>query len=194
MCSQHLPKDRFVPLIRFHNSWWAIALIIACGVLFIGFGAWLEVPMRPVPMSMQTYAVVVVGALAGWRLGAAVVLAYLVVSAAGAPLLAGGESGIDALLGNTAGYLLGFIFSAAFVGFLAEGSWTNRGLLRSSLAMLMGHCITLVLGAAWLATRIGFLPAVEHGVLPFLAGAVAKSILASATVEVVRRIGAVHRP
>lgn len=143
--------------------------------------------MVPVPMTMQTYAVVIVGALAGWRLGAVVVLAYWLAAAAGAPVLAGGASGMDSVSGNTAGYLLGFIFSAALVGFLAERSWTSRGLLRSSLVMVIGHGITLALGAAWLSTRIGWLPAIDHGVSPFLIGAVAKSILAAATVEALRR-------
>ncbi len=139
--------------------------------------------MVPVPMSLQTYAVVVVGALAGWRLGAAVVSSYLVAGAAGAPLFAGGASGIDHFLGNTAGYLVGFVVAAAVVGWLAENRWTHRGLLRSSLVMLIGHAVTLSLGTAWLATRIGGSPAIQHGLLPFLIGAVVKSILAAVTVE-----------
>ena len=183
MKTQHSSKSRLVPLTRFGETWWAVAVIIASGVVFIGAGAWLEVPMVPVPMSLQTYAVFVVSALAGWRLGVAVVLSYLLAAAAGAPLLAGGASGVDHLLGRTAGYLLGFVASAALVGWLAERIWFHQNLLRSSLVMLAGHCVTLVLGTAWLAKHIGMYPAIQHGLWPFLIGAIAKSILAAVTVQ-----------
>ncbi len=188
MCSQASSSSELLPLARFSGTWWALALILVGGVLFIGLGARVEVPMVPVPMSLQTYAVVVVGALAGWRLGAALVSLYLVAGAAGAPLFAGGSTGVEHLVGSTAGYLVGFVVAAALVGWLAEKGWTDRGLLRSSLAMLLGHVVTLSLGTVWLATRIGASPAIEHGLLPFLIGAAAKSILAALTVEGVRRM------
>src|SRR3546814_16627125 len=79
------------------------ALFVALGTLVLAASSWIEVPMVPVPMTMQTYAIVLIGALCGWRLAGAVVLAYLGEAVIGLPVLSGGASGPIHFVGPTAG-------------------------------------------------------------------------------------------
>lgn len=160
---------------------------VALGTLALAIGSWIEVPMVPVPMTLQTYVVLVIGALYGWKLGIATVILYLTEAAVGLPVLAGGKSGIAPLVGPTAGYLAGFVVAAALVGRLVERGWTASSLVRSFAAMAAGHAVILALGVAWLASKIGWGLAVSAGLIPFLIGAVVKSGLAAATVELIRR-------
>ena len=164
---------------------WQIMAVIA-GTLLLTLSSYIEVPMVPVPMTMQTYAVVLIGALYGWRLGAITVLAWLAQALAGLPVLAGGGGGPLVFIGPTAGYLFAFPIAAALVGWLAERGWNGRHIGLAFIAMLAGHAICLLFGAMWLATLIGLEPAIAAGVTPFLLGAVLKSALAAATLKVFR--------
>ena len=157
------------------------------GVLFIGLCAQVEVPMVPVPMSLQTYAVLVIGAVAGPPLAGGTLLLYLLAGALGLPVFAGGASGLHHLAGNTAGYLVGFVLAAILVGFLAE-RWARDSFARLTVSLLLGHVVVLGLGATWLATKIGATAAIEGGFLPFLVGGLTKSILGAATVVWLERL------
>lgn len=159
---------------------------VVAGILLLTVASWIEVPMVPVPMTMQTFAVLLVGALYGWRLGALTVAAWLAGAALGLPLLAGGSGGIARFAGPTAGYLFAFPVAAALMGWLAARGWTS-GFLWASAAMLIGHLVCLGLGGAWLAWTIGPDRALAAGVIPFLPGAVLKSALAAAVVRLVAR-------
>lgn len=159
---------------------------IMLGTLFLAAASWIEVPMLPVPMTMQTFAVTLVGALYGWRLGAITVLAWLGQAMLGFPVLAGGAGGFVHFVGPTGGYLAGFVVAAFMAGLLAERGWTSN-LLRGTLTMLLGNAIILALGFAWLAWLIGAADAVTYGLTPFLAGAALKSLLASVSVLVIGR-------
>lgn len=161
-------------------------LAVLLGSWLVAAAAWVEVPMIPVPMTMQTFAIVTIGALAGWRLGLATLLAYLAQGVAGLPVFAGGTSGLAVFSGPTAGYLLGFPLAAALCGLLAERGWNGR--LPSLFgSLLAGHGLILLLGVTWLARMIGPVEAMAHGLIPFLAGTVLKSALATATVTAVLR-------
>ena len=181
-----LQREARVPLRLDGASLWKKTLLVALGTLVLAAASWIEVPMVPVPMTMQTYAIVLIGALCGWRLAGAVVLAYLGEAVIGLPVLSGGAGGPLHFVGPTAGYLIAFPLAAMLVGWLAETGWT-RDLLRSSVTMLLGHAVILGLGVAWLATLIGWQDAVELGLTPFLVGMVLKSALAVATVHLVLR-------
>lgn len=176
----------FVPLTS--RSWTLQVLAVLLGTAVLAASSWIEVPMYPVPMTMQTYAVLIIGALYGWRLGALTVLAYLGEAAVGLPVLAGGAFGPQHFVGPTGGYLVGFVFAAALVGWLAERGWTARGALPSIAAMLLGHAAIFLPGVGWLSTLIGFEQALAYGLVPFLLGTLLKSLLASATVEGARRV------
>jgi biotin transport system substrate-specific component len=153
-------------------------LLIAAGCALLTISAKIQVPFWPVPMTMQTFVVVVLGAVLGWRLAGATVLAYLVQGAAGLPVFAGG-AGLAYLAGPTGGYLVGFLAGAIVVGWLAERGW-DRHFATSLLAMVLGIATVLVFGVGYLATLIGLQPAIAAGLLPFLAGEALKIALAMA--------------
>ena len=180
--------NAFVPLRLTGRPLALKTVAVLLGTLFLAASSWIEVPMFPVPMTMQTFAVTLIGALYGWRLGAVTVLAWLVEGAVGFPVLAGGAAGLAHFAGPTGGYLAAFPLAAALVGFLAERGWTAEGkLFKSFVAMLLGNAFILAFGGAWLAAMIGVSDAIQFGVVPFILGAIVKSALATASVEATRR-------
>lgn len=153
-------------------------LLAVAGSLLIAACAQLLVPMWPVPMTMQTFAVLLIGLSYGPRLGSATVALYLGQGALGLPVFAGGAGGIAQLLGPTGGYLAGFVAAAALVGWMAQQGW-SRPVLRVFLAMLAGSAVIYAFGAAWLSTLVGLDRALAVGVLPFLLGDAVKAALAA---------------
>lgn len=162
-------------------AWRAGAVIL--GSLLLALSSQIKVPMVPVPMTMQTFAVTLVGALYGWRLGAVTVLAWLAQGVVGLPVLAGAVGGIAYFAGPTGGYLLAFPIVAALTGWLAERGWNGHRVGYALLSMLAGNALCLVIGAAWLALLIGPAKAIAVGVLPFILGGILKSALAAATLK-----------
>jgi biotin transport system substrate-specific component len=157
-------------------------LLAALGSLFLTASSYIQVPMFPVPMTMQTFAVTLIGAVFGMRLGALTVLAWLIEGAAGAPVFAGGQAGLILFAGPTAGYLVSFPLAAALVGFLVERGATGRRWFLAFSAFFAGNLLSLVMGSAWLATLIGAERAVALGFTPFVLGAILKSALGAATI------------
>ena len=153
------------------------------GSLALWASAKIQVPFWPVPMTMQTYVVLVIGAACGWRLGIATVLLYLAEGAMGLPVFAGTPErgiGLAYMAGPTAGYLVGFVVAAAFIGRMAELGW-DRSLLRMVAAMTIGHLLLLACGFTWLALLMGAEKAYAVGVAPFWLATVLKTGLAGAT-------------
>jgi len=165
-------------------AWQAIAVI--AGSLFLALSSYIEVPMVPVPVTMQTFAVTLIGALYGWRLGALTIAAWLVEAAVGFPVLAGGDAGVVHFVGPTGGYLFSFPLVGAAVGWLAERGWNGNRVLLALAAMLIGNLLCLVLGTAWLAVMIGAEKAITFGFLPFIVGGLLKSALGAATLMALR--------
>ena len=156
------------------------AVLAFAGTLLLTLSAKLQIPFWPVPMTMQTFAVLVLGAALGWKLGAATMLLYLAEGAIGLPVFSGTPErgiGVPYMLGPTGGYLAGFVAGAALCGWLAEKGW-DRSWWRTALAMLLGHIVILALGWAWLATLAGPAKAFAAGVAPFYAATIAKTALA----------------
>lgn len=158
---------------------WQPALLALGGSLAIAASAQIQVPMQPVPMTMQSLVVLLVGAAYGWRLGAATVLLYLAEGLMGLPVFAGFRAGPAVLAGPTGGFLIGFVPAAALAGWLAGLGWM-RGAFRSVATLLAGHVVLLACGVAWLAVLIGFERAVAVGLLPFLPGTAVKAALGAA--------------
>ena len=131
------------------QSWLVQALAVLGGSALIALGAQVSVPMLPVPMTLQTLAVVLVGLTAGSRLGAGAVIAYLVEGALGLPVFAGGGAGLAWLAGPTAGFLFGFVGLAWAVGALAERGLA-RGLVGTFVSVLMVSALLYVPGVLWL--------------------------------------------
>jgi biotin transport system substrate-specific component len=176
----------FVPLRLDQKSRLFQGGAILLGSLFLAICSWISVPMVPVPVTMQTFGFLVLGAMCGWRLAFSASIVYLAEGALGLPVFAGGAAGAHHLLGPTGGYLISFPLAAAFIGYLAEKGWTI-GLLRSIGVMLLGHGFILTIGTAYLATKIGMDLALAVGFAPFIVGSILKSALASSIIAVVRR-------
>lgn len=161
-------------------KWTGFALV---GTLLLTLSAKVQVPFWPVPMTMQTFVVLVLAMSYGWRLGAATLLLYLAEGAVGLPVFAGTPErgiGLAYMMGPTGGFLLGFLVAAVVTGWLADRGW-SRGIVLPLLAMLAGHLIIFAAGAGWLATIVGAAKAWQVGVVPFLAGTVVKCALGAAT-------------
>ncbi|MFN8384782.1 MAG: biotin transporter BioY [Anaerolineales bacterium] len=155
--------------------------LILLGSWLIALFAQIEIPLpfSPVPITGQTFAVLLVGALLGSKRGAAAMLAYIAQGAAGLPFFAGGASGFGILTGATAGYLAGFIVAAYVVGLLAERGM-ERSFKTSIVPFLVGTVIIYAFGVTWLSTIVGgFGKAIELGLLPFIVGDILKLLAAS---------------
>ena len=149
--------------------------------LFIAAAAQFAIHIGPIPITGQSFAVLLTGALLGPRLGAAAVIAYLVEGAVGLPFFAGGGSGIARFFGPTGGYLVAFPAAAYVTGAFAEFGW-DKEYLTSVAAMAIGSVIILFGGWAWFAVSTSTPPdtAFKITVWPFLAGDVIKIALAAA--------------
>jgi biotin transport system substrate-specific component len=153
----------------------AFSLLMALSAQFV-----IPLPWTPVPITGQTFVVLLTGALLGSRLGALAMIAYLVEGASGLPFFRAGSGGMACLLVSpTTGYLLSYPVAAFFTGLLAERGWDKR-FLTAAAAMLMGSIIILSGGWAWLARFVGLRGAWQAGVLPFIIGDIVKVALAAA--------------
>jgi biotin transport system substrate-specific component len=166
-------------LARFYD-----AALIAGGSVAIALCAQIAIGY-PVPITGQTFAVLMVAALLGSRRGVLCILTYLVEGLLGLPVFAQGKAGLAAFLGPTGGYLVGFVFAAWIVGALSERTWDRR-VLSTAAAMVLGNLAIYACGLAWLLCLVHvFAKPLAGGVLaaglyPFLAGDVLK-IAAAAT-------------
>ena len=163
----------------------AIALAVI-GSILLTLSAKIQVPFWPVPMTMQTFVVLVLGVAYGWRLAGATVLLYLAQGVLGLPVFAAG-GGPAYMAGPTGGYLVGFLLAAVAVGWLAERGWA-RSWTSTLAAMLIGTAIIFACGIAWLSTLIGLPQAINVGLMPFLLSEAVKIALATAFVPFAWRL------
>lgn len=162
------------------------ALFVVVGTLVLAVASKIAVPMVPVPITMQTFAVTMIGALYGWRLGSLTVLAWLGEAMMGLPVLAGTSTGLAPFVGPTAGYLIAFPLMAAMVGLLTAKGADGRRPVSAFLLHLAANVLCLALGWAWLAGVVGAQAAWIAGVAPFVIGAILKSALAAAALVAIR--------
>ncbi|MEA3560209.1 MAG: biotin transporter BioY [Candidatus Omnitrophota bacterium] len=155
---------------------------VAAFVVLTFLGAYVRIPLAftPVPVTLQTFFVLLSGAMLGRKLGALSQTAYIILGSMGLNIFAAAGGGIFYLLGPTGGYLIGFVIAAYTVGWII-GKRNEPALIWIILAMTAGSLIIYLLGAAWLALiiRLGFSKAFILGVLPFVAGDSLKLITAA---------------
>jgi biotin transporter BioY len=157
----------------------SLALVVAFSLL-TALAAQVVIPLPLVPITGQTFAVLLTGALLGSRLGALAMIAYLVEGASGLPFFYAGGTGFQHLLFSpTSGYLLAYPLAAFVVGMLSERGWDRR-FLTAAAAMGLGSVVILLCGWAWLARFAGPAAAFDAGVAPFLVGDLIKIALAAA--------------
>ena len=160
----------------------SLAVIIVANLLLIA-SAHVRVPMYPVPMTMQTFAVLAIGLTAGWRLGGAAVLTYLAQGAIGLPVFTGG-AGLAYMMGPTGGYLAGFFAAAVIAGWAA----TQGSIVLKIGGVILANVVLMVIGVAYLSTLIGLEPAIANGLLPFIYGEAVKIGLAIAVALAAARV------
>lgn len=181
------PRPAFSPIdLRSRPLSWQIAAVIG-GTLFLAASSYISVPMIPVPVTMQTFAVAMIGALYGWRLAGITIIAWLMEGALGLPVLAGGAGGAQHFMGPTGGYLFAFVAAGALTGWLAERGWNGNRVVLCFFNMLLSNAVCLILGGAWLAVLIGPEQAIVHGVAPFIVGSILKSALGAAILKLLAR-------
>ncbi len=171
-------------------------ILALLGSAFVAASAQVQVsllPFSPVPITGQTFAVLVVGMVFGWRLGAATLLLYMAEGAVGIPVFAKLAAGPAVIVGPTGGYIVGFVAAAAVVGYLAQRGW-DRNIGLTALAMLIGNVAIYLPGVPWLAAfyagpgieyiaatgaETPFGAALAAGIAPFLVGDALKLALAA---------------
>lgn len=167
-----------------------IVLAVA-GSLALWVSAKIQVPFYPVPITMATFVVLVIGMTFGWRLGGATVALYLAEGAMGLPVFAGTPEkgiGLAYMMGPTGGYLLGYLLAAVTVGWLAQRGW-DRHILTAAAAMLIGNVAIYLPGLVWLGSVVGWEnPILAWGLVPFIPGDIAKLVLAAIALPAVWKL------
>ena len=151
----------------------------------------IPIPGSPVPVTGQTFAVLLTAAAIGPVRGALAQVLYLALAVLGVPVLADQKSGVSVVTGATAGYLIGFVVAAAAVGWLARQGWSRKP-LQVAISYLAGSAIIYVLGVSWLAYATGntLSWAVTHGLTPFVVGDLVKALVAAGLLPLAWRAGA----
>ncbi len=160
-------------------------VLVAAGAAVTAIAAQVVVPIWPVPITGQTLAVLLVGSSLGALRGALAMVLYAVLGVVGLPVFSDASSGIGVVLGPSGGYIIGFIFSAAFTGWIAQRSWDRR-ILRAILAFLGGTVLTFAVGLPWLSFALGLnlFETLEAGLFPFIVGGIIKMLIAAGIITV----------
>ena len=166
---------------------WRRALATLAMATVMAASAQINAPMHPVPMTLQSAAVLLAGVWLGPVWGVASVLLYLGAAAIGLPVLAEGAGGVGRFVGPTAGYLFAFPVAAGLAGEAARRSWMERPIAGTAI-LCAAHLLLLGLGTAWLARSLGWGEAAAVGFTPFLIGAVVKSALVWIVWRALRKI------
>ena len=162
-------------------DWLRDMILILLGALFVAALAQVELPLAftPVPITGQTFGVLLVGAALGSKRGALSLASYLSMGVIGLPFFAGGAHGLDIIIGATGGYLIGFVVAAYVIGLLAERG-LERSVHTSLIPFLVGTLIIYICGVAWLSVVLGsFGKALAAGLIPFLIGDAIKLVAAA---------------
>lgn len=172
-----------------------IALVAAGAALTAG-AAQIVIPMWPVPITGQTFAVLFVGATLGSLRGALSMLLYVGLGVAGLPVFAEGGAGLAKLAGPTGGYMIGFVLAAALVGWLAQKQW-DRKVLGTIGAFLAGTAVIYAVGLPWLSVALGQLgypndlsATLQAGLYPFIPGDLIKALVAGGLLPLAWKLSA----
>lgn len=164
------------------NTWTRYFLIVFLGSCLIAVSSKVQVPFYPVPMTLQTMVVLMLGMALGWRLAGATILLYLAEGASGLPVFAGTPDkgiGLAYMMGSTGGYLFGFLVAATVCGWLAERGW-GHNFIGTATCMVIGNSLIYMFGISWLGVILGWdKPLLAWGIFPFLWGDLLKIILAA---------------
>ena len=161
-------------------------ILVLFGTLLLAISSKVQVPFWPVPMTMQTFVVFLIGMTYGVRLSFATVALYLLEGAAGLPVFASG-GGFSYLLGPTAGYLYGMLFASVVISYFANLGF-SKTYFKSALSLIVGSIIIFTLGIIYLGSIIGYEKAIAGGLLPFIPSELFKISLAVALIPTIQKI------
>jgi biotin transport system substrate-specific component len=155
-------------------------VLVVAGAALVTVLAQVAIPLWPVPITGQTLAVLLVGSTLGWARGAISMVLYAVLGLVGLPVYSDGSHGASVLFGATGGYIIGFIISAALVGWLAERQW-DRKVLKAIVTFVAGSVVVFAVGLPWLAAVLHTdLPTtLQYGLYPFIIGGIVKAVIAA---------------
>jgi len=162
-------------------------LLVIFGTLLLTVSAKIKVPFYPVPMTMQTFVVVLIGVTLGWKLGLITILAYLFEGAIGLPVFAGTPEkgvGISYITGPTGGYLIGFITSVLIAGFVN----LNRNIFVRFLLISLSVFAIYLTGVPWLAYLAGWEVAYVWGIKNFVLAEILKIAILALSAEKLLKI------
>lgn len=157
---------------------------VLAGTALLTLSSYVTVPMWPVPLTLQTLVVALVGAFYGWRLGGVTIVAWLLEGLAGLPVFAGGTGGLLHFFGPTGGYLLSYPLMGMLVGVMVARGWNGSRPMLAFCAAVLSASLCLAMGAAWLAMFVGPTAAFTAGVVPFVLGEVLKAALVAMTLAI----------
>jgi biotin transport system substrate-specific component len=162
------------------SSWQRKLLATISAALLLGLAANISIPTYPVPFTLQSLAVLLIGAFLGRKLGTLAILQYLLLGAMGLPLFANGSGGIMALASPSSGYLYGYVFSAYLAGFAAEKGY-DRHFIFGLIAFACAHQLLFAFGVVYLMgyLHISFIDALKVGYFPFVGIDALKFIIAT---------------
>ncbi|OCG00471.1 biotin transporter BioY [Gilliamella sp. wkB112] len=170
------------------SSWQRKMLVTTCSVLILAIASNISIPTYPVPFTLQSLVVLLIGAFLGRRLATLALLQYLLMGALGLPIFANGSGGITALLSPSSGYLYGFVVSAYLAGLATEKGY-DRQFILGLIAFACAHQMTFVFGVTYLAgyLHINLLEAIKLGYLPFAGFDLLKFTLATCVMNMLWR-------
>lgn len=158
------------------------ALLVILGSIFLTLASYLSIPLPYVPFTLQTYAVLLIGAFYGPKLGVLTVVTWLTQAALGLPVLADGKMGLLAFVGPTAGYLFAFPFMAFITGYaLYNKALQGIKLIYGFMVFSLASALCLTFGGLWLAFLTTPEIALMNGVIPFVFSSLIKASFATAT-------------
>jgi biotin transport system substrate-specific component len=160
------------------SNWLVQLFLVALGVAILTISSKLSVPLWPVPVTMQTLAIFLIGAVYGPALALSTVLVWLAGSAAGLPVLEGMKSGPAVFFGGTGGYLVGFPIAAWLAGWVTSRD-KGRSWLTALVAFVLAEVVIMVLGFSWLSAIKDMNIAWLYGVKPFIIGDALKIAIAT---------------
>lgn len=162
--------------------------LIAAGAGLTAIAAQVAIPLWPVPVTGQTLAVLLVGSTLGALRGTLSMVLYAVLGIVGVPVFSDATHGLSIIMGPTGGYIIGFIFAAAFTGWLAQRAWDHR-IVGAILSFLAGTVVTFLIGLPWLAVslHLNLEQTLQFGLYPFVVGGLVKALLAAGIVRLAWR-------
>lgn len=178
-------RPTFSTACQIQNCRFDVQLIaIFLGITSLYLASFVQIPLKPVPITLQTLIVTFIGAFFGPRLGFITIVLWLLCAALGLPVLADGKHGLAPFYGATAGYLYAFPCAAVLTGLLAQKGWNGQNFKFCFLSMVLGNLLALSVGALWLAGQKGFVIGYFYGFQPFLLGALLKSLAGALALKI----------